>query len=69
MENSKNRRHTVIQTDISVGEMVYAYLFEGEYTGLVNPDAECGCNIENLAPCEKMNHQGCFAIYRRDEGK
>jgi hypothetical protein len=29
--------------------------------GLCNPDAECGCDIDDLAPCEACNLTECRA--------
>ena len=29
--------------------------------GLCNPDEDCGCDIEELAPCENLNLSECKA--------
>lgn len=34
--------------------------------GLVNPDAECGCGLEDLNPCEWLNLDKCEAARRVD---
>jgi hypothetical protein len=32
-------------------EIVKAHLVAGGYDGLVQPDAECGCELADLSPC------------------
>jgi len=33
--------------------------------GLCNPDAECGCDLDDLAPCECINLDGCHVAIRK----
>lgn len=32
-------------------EIIKKYLVDRNYAGLCNPDLECGCEVDNLAPC------------------
>lgn len=41
----------------TVIEIVKAHLVAGGFDGLVLPDAECGCRIEALCPCEGQTAQ------------
>ena len=46
---------------MTVIEIVKQYLKENGYDGLCNED--CGCVIDDLAPCEEMSEQ-CEAGYK-----
>ena len=37
-----------------VNEMISAFLKYHGYDGLVNPDQECGCSADDLAPCGQV---------------
>ncbi len=54
---------------MTVLEIVEKYLRDNGYDGLYNPDDECGCLINDLAPCGEMNEE-CRAgiILERDSG-
>lgn len=45
-------------------EMVHEWLHDHGYEGLCNPDAECGCDIDDLMPCGCPNEDDCRAGYR-----
>lgn len=51
---------------MNVIEIVEKYLKDNNYDGLVLPDAECGCSIEDsgLAPCGIITEK-CRAAHRR----
>lgn len=46
---------------MNVKEMLQKALREMGADGLVNPDEECGCDIDDLAPCECLNLGECHA--------
>lgn len=39
---------------MTVLEIVREYLKENGYDGLCNPELECGCGLDDLAPCGEM---------------
>lgn len=39
-------------------DIVLQHLKDNDFDGLVNTDNECGCGIDNLAPCES-DCMGC----------
>lgn len=41
-------------------EIVVEYLKSGGYDGLANAEAECGCFLDDLAPCGEMGEH-CMA--------
>lgn len=41
-----------------VSDIVLDYLKSNDFDGLVNPDNECGCGVDDLAPCDS-NCMGC----------
>ena len=43
--------------------MVKEYLQQNGYDGLCNTDGECGCSLEDLAPCGEMS-DACAAAYK-----
>lgn len=47
----------------TVIEIVAAHLVEQGFDGLVNPDIECGCLRDDLAPCGNIGHD-CEPGYR-----
>ena len=47
-------------------DMVEAYLTTHGYDGLCNPEHECGCGIDDIAPCDHLGE--CYAAYARDGG-
>lgn len=46
---------------MSIGELIKQSLTALGADGLCNPDQECGCGIEDLAPCDNLNLQECVA--------
>lgn len=61
-------------------EITRAYLVANGFDGLVQPDAECGCLVDSLYPCESCGSEcepgyrgvckddpGEWAIYRTKE--
>ena len=55
------------QTDDNPGihDMLRDWLTQHGYTGLCNPDLECGCILRNLAPCGTPGARDCVAGYAR----
>jgi hypothetical protein len=41
--------------------MLQKALTEMGAQGLCNPDIECGCDLDDLAPCDSLNLQECKA--------
>lgn len=50
---------------MDVLQIIYKYLSEHGYDGLCNPDLECGCGKEDLAPCSELSCE-CSVAYRCD---
>jgi len=50
---------------ITIGNMIASQLKLIEADGLVNTEAECGCGIEDLAPCGCPNFDECQPAKRR----
>lgn len=46
----------------TVKEIVKEYLEANGHDGLFNPDAECGCYLDNLVPCACINEE-CMSGY------
>lgn len=46
-----------------VKTILVKFLTDNGYDGLCNPDAECGCGIDDLAPCGS-SFLGCKAAYK-----
>lgn len=44
-------------------EIVEQYLRANGYDALVRPEYECGCSLDDLAPCGQI-HEHCQAAYR-----
>ncbi len=49
--------------DLDVPEMIGQYLRAHGYDGLVNTDQECGCSVDDLAPCGQFQTE-CFSAHR-----
>ena len=49
---------------MTVIEIVKKYLEENGYEGLVHADGECGCELDDLAPCDEWFCQGCEPGYK-----
>ena len=50
---------------LSIREIIREYLVANGYEGLVNADAECGCDLEDLMACSEPGVT-CKAAYRYD---
>jgi len=50
---------------ITIGNMIASQLKLMGADGLVNTNAECGCGIEDLAPCGCPNFDECQPAKRR----
>jgi hypothetical protein len=48
---------------MNVKQMVKTMLKLGRYDGLCNVDTECGCLLEDLAPCDGMT-EDCESAFR-----
>ena len=55
-----NRQRKV--SEMTVKEIVKQYLEQNGYTGLYNGDIECGCGLDDFAPCGDMSEH-CKAGY------
>lgn len=51
-------------TTINCAGMVAEYLKANGYDGLVEPDGECGCGIDDLMPCGGDYAMRCEAGYK-----
>jgi len=49
----------------SLYKVIVDYLKEIGADGLCNPDAECGCDIDNLAPCDCIDLQNCVPAKKK----
>ncbi len=43
-----------MKTPKNIGEIIEHYLTSNNYDGLFNPDYECGCDLDYLAPCGEI---------------
>lgn len=48
---------------IEVIDAVKMAIIDGGFDGLCNLDNECGCSVDDLAPCGEMN-QHCVLAYK-----
>lgn len=48
----------------SIEEIVGEWLRANHYDGLCNPDAECGCSLDDLMPFGEPNPSGCLCGYK-----
>jgi hypothetical protein len=48
----------------SIKELLALTLRANGYSGLVNLNIECGCEIDDLCPCGELNPEHCFAGYK-----
>lgn len=46
-----------------VVEIVAEWLKDKGFSGLINPDSECGCPLDDIAPCGEMQGD-CEAGYK-----
>lgn len=44
-------------------EILATFLKDNGYDGLCNPQAECGCSIDDLFPCGEYQHGDCIVAY------
>ena len=47
------------------GEMVAEWLRANGYDGLCNPDAGCGCGLDDLMPCNQASDSFCVCAPMR----
>lgn len=52
----------------TVIEMVKRYLIDNGFDGLYNEDLECGCEINDLEPCDALQ-SNCKAGYKHQGDK
>jgi len=52
--------------DVSIRDIVSAWLARHGFHGLVNPDAECGCDLRDLMVCGEPDERRCLPGYRHD---
>jgi hypothetical protein len=48
---------------MDVIDIIREYLEKNGYDGLYNSDLECGCEVDDLAPCDNVGHD-CAAGYK-----
>lgn len=56
---------TVTDAIVTCSEMVSDYLEAHGYDGLVEPNGECACALDNFMPCGGEHTMDCKAGYRR----
>ncbi len=49
---------------MTIIEIVAKYLIENGYDGLVNPDSECGCAIDDICPSLDSYWGSCLPAYK-----
>lgn len=49
---------------MNVREILKDWLKTHGYSGLMNFDSECGCDIDDLCPCDEPNIDECEAGYK-----
>lgn len=49
-------------------EVIKAKIADSDCDGLCNIDAECGCGVDELAPCEDGPHRDCVLAKSRTLG-
>lgn len=47
-----------------VKEIVAEWLRANHYDGLCNPEAECGCGLDDLMPCDWVSERDCVGAYK-----
>jgi len=47
---------------MNIYDIIRRYLEDNGFDGLVSEDYECGCILDDFAPCELMNN--CVAAYK-----
>jgi len=47
----------------TVLDIIKSYLRDNGFDGLCEPDTECGCGLDDLAPCDGII-QDCIPAYR-----
>jgi hypothetical protein len=53
---------------INVKEIIKNYLKEHGYDGLWSDQGDyCGCQVDDLCPCDEPNLYGCVAAHMRDD--
>lgn len=53
---------------MTVKEIVAEYLKSKKYDGLVLPDAECGCSLDDFIPCGEISDE-CQAGYKHKDNR
>ncbi|MGY5852438.1 MAG: hypothetical protein RTU92_02600 [Candidatus Thorarchaeota archaeon] len=54
------------KSSLNVGEIVAEYLKKNGFDGLVEEDGECGCELDDLFPCQNEGALFCQAGYKVD---
>lgn len=54
-------------SEISISDLLRHRLEELGADGLVNVAEECGCFVDNLAPCQGPDVEECWAARLRDD--
>jgi len=52
---------------VSACDILKTWLKENGYDGLCDND-ECGCGLDDLAPCDSIGLYHCVAAHKRDDG-
>ena len=49
---------------MNVKEIIIKHLKDNGFDGLCNPEAPCGCGIDDLAPCGDLDFIDCQPAYK-----
>jgi hypothetical protein len=52
--------------DVTIRDIVAAWLARHGFNGLVNADAGCGCDLDDLMACDAPHETHCLPAYRHD---
>lgn len=71
MKNDRNDAEpkvgSLLDGSVSACDILKTWLKENGYDGLCDND-ECGCGLDDLAPCDSIGLYHCVAAHKRDDG-
>ena len=65
LKNTEKTEGTEMPEIKSLHKVIIDYLKEIGADGLCNPEAECACGIDNLAPCDCIDLQNCVPARKK----